>query len=442
MTADERNEGAGAWRTVAWGVATCLLNLAVLACGPRETGGAAARGAPISPVEDEAAKEVLRASTAYFVVTLAADLDHPWAIGFLPNGNVLLTERSGRMRMLADGQLSPPLEGVPTISPEGESGLLDVVVDDRDAGVARIYYTYTKTDEGSVRSTVAVGTAIVGERGLEEARELFVADAWRDSSLHFGSRLALSQDGLLFVTVGDRMVLPEAGKLTEHPSQRLDTHIGKTLRLRRDGTAPSDNPFVTEPGARPEIWSRGHLNSQGLAFDGNGRLWETEHGPQGGDELNVIEPGGNYGWPVVGRGVRYSNRRQPRPIHHATVDVGIRAPVFFWNPSIAPSGLAIYNGSQFPEWRGSAFVGGLAGEYLSRLTLSDERVISEERLLVGLGRVRDVRQGPDGLLYVVLDRREANSGTVVRIEPTTEERSMRWRAEQRRQGAKASGRVP
>jgi glucose/arabinose dehydrogenase len=241
--------------------------------------------------------------------------------------------------------------------------------------------------------------------------EIFEAEAWSRSGNHFGSKIAFDEDGYLFITVGDRGANPF--DLEDHPAQHLTSHNGTVLRLHDDGRVPDDNPFVGQDSALPEIWSFGHRNLQGLAFDAAGNLWETEHGPQGGDELNLIRPARNYGWPIIGFGVQYGGRQ----IHETTERAGMEQPVHYWVPSIATSGLLIYTGDQFPRWRGSAFVGGLAGAQIARVTLDGQQATGEETLLTGLGRIRDIRQGPDGYIYVAIDSQSDSPTSVVRLEP-------------------------
>jgi glucose/arabinose dehydrogenase len=245
-------------------------------------------------------------------------------------------------------------------------------------------------------------------------QDIFVAEAWSRGGNHFGSRIAFDSDGYLFVTVGDRGASPEPATVHSHPAQDLSNHQGTVNRLHDDGRIPADNPFVGRSDAQPSIWSYGHRNLQGLAYDATtGYLWENEHGPQGGDELNLIRRGGNYGWPVIGYGLQYGGS----VIHQSTSSEGMQQPAHYWVPSIATSGLMIYRGDRFPAWRGSAFSGGLAGEQIARVTLNGERATGVEVLMRGVGRVRDIREGPDGFIYVALDHRGGGPTAVLRLEP-------------------------
>ncbi len=348
----------------------------------------------------------------YRVVPVAEGLVNPWSMTWLPTGDMLITERPGRLRIVRAGRLLPdPVQGVPAVHAQGQGGLLDVLPHPDFASNRLLYLSYSKPLEDG-GSTTAVARGRFENDRLVGVRDIFVADTRGNG--HYGSRLAFDRDGFLFVTVGDRQA-PPSGDLEGHPAQDRSNHHGTINRLRDDGSVPDDNPFVGQEGIRPEIWSWGHRNPQGLAIDPEtGAVWATEHGPQGGDELNLIRPGTNYGWPVVGYGVNY---RTGLAIHEGTMREGMEGPVDLWIPSIATSGLAVYRGDRFPHWRGSLLVGGLAGQQIARLTLEGQRVVSEETLLQGLGRVRDVRQGPDGYIYVALEDRDGAPTPVVRLEP-------------------------
>lgn len=349
----------------------------------------------------------------YRVVTVAEGLVNPWSIAFLPGGDMLVTERPGRLRIVRNGQLLPaPVTGVPEVLAEGQGGLLDVVPHPDFASNQMLYLSFSKpVGDGSAATTAVVRGRFVDD-GLHEVEEVF--EAVSEGRGHYGSRLVFDEAGYLFVTIGDRQA-PPRGDLENHPAQDLGNHHGVVVRLHADGRVPDDNPFVGQQGARPEIWSYGHRNQQGLVLDpSSGELWATEHGPQGGDELNRIQPGLNYGWPVVGYGVNY---RSGSAIHAATMAEGMENPAHFWVPSIAVSGLEVYTGDRFPEWRGNILAGGLGGMQIARLTLDGDEVVAEETLLLGLGRVRDVREGPDGYIYVAIEDRAGRPTSVVRLEP-------------------------
>jgi glucose/arabinose dehydrogenase len=342
------------------------------------------------------------------VVVLARGLENPWAVEPLPGGDLLVTEKPGRMRIVsATGELGPPISGVPAVDDRGQGGLLDVALSPDFRSDRVIYWSYSEPRQGGNATSVARGSLSADRRSLEAVRVIFRAMPTYDGRAHFGSRLVFGPDGMLYVTLGersDRSVRPQA--------QQLDSHMGKILRIRPDGSAPPDNPFVGQPGALPEIWTLGHRNVQAAALDARGRLWEVEHGPQGGDEVNLVEKGKNYGWPLVSFGEEYSGS----PIRGAATDrPGFERPIYYWDPVIAPSGAEFYTGDAFPAWRGNLFIGGLKDMRLVRLVLEGDRVTGEEHLLVDRRqRVRDVRQGPDGALYVVTDE---NRGELWRIAP-------------------------
>jgi glucose/arabinose dehydrogenase len=338
------------------------------------------------------------------VVTVARGLENPWGLAFLPDGRMLVTERPGRVRLVApDGALSPPLAGVPEVRAAGQGGLLDVALAPDFAASRLVYLSYAEPGTlGAAGTTVA--RARLGDGGFEDVRRIFQQHPKVRSGVHFGSRLVFAPDATLFITTGERGHRDDA--------QDLGRHLGKIIRVRPDGSVPPDNPFVHQDAALPEIWSLGHRNVQGAAIHPEtGRLWTVEHGAMGGDEINVPRPGRNYGWPVITYGRDYSGAR----IGEGTAKPGLEQPVHYWDPSIAPGGMAFYTGDRMPEWRGNLFVGSLKFGFLVRLSLDGERVIGEERLLEGVGgRVRDVRQGPDGFLYLLLD---AADGRILRLEP-------------------------
>ena len=351
---------------------------------------------------------------SYRVVTVAEGLVNPWSMAFLPGGDMLITERPGRLRVVRKGKLlEAPVTGVPAVVARGQGGLLDVVPHPNFATNRLIYLSFAKPMGDSAATTTAVVRGRFENDALTGVEEIFVAQT-RGAPGHFGSRLAFDRDGYLFITVGDRMV-PPAGDLATHPAQDVSNHHGTINRVHDDGRVPTDNPFAGREGAKPEIWSYGHRNPQALAIHPQtGDVWATEHGPQGGDELNLIKKGLNYGWPVVGFGVNY---RTGLAIHSGTTKEGMEAPVYVWVPSIAVSGLMIYTGDKFPAWKGSVFVGGMAGEQLVRLKLDGPKAELAEILVRHQGRIRDVRQGLDGFIYLAIEDREGKPTPVVRLEP-------------------------
>ena len=350
----------------------------------------------------------------YRVVTVVDSLVNPWSMAFLPNGDMLVTERPGRLRIVRKGKLiEKPVEGTPTVVARGQGGLLDVIVHPNFASNRLIYLSYSKATGDSAGATTAVVRGRLADDRLTNVEEIFLAQT-RGTGGHFGSRLAFDRNGFLFITVGDRMA-PPAGNLEAHPAQDLSNHHGKINRVHDDGRVPADNPFVGREGARPEIWTYGHRNQQALAIHPEtGDVWATEHGPQGGDELNLIRKGLNYGWPVIGFGMNY---RSGIAIHSGTHREGMEQPVNIWVPSIGASGMLFYTGDKFPAWKGSLFAGGLVGEQLVRLTLDGQRAEPAEVLLRRQGRIRDVRQGPDGFIYLAIDNRQGSPTPIIRLEP-------------------------
>jgi aldose sugar dehydrogenase len=350
----------------------------------------------------------------YRVVTVAEGFEHPWSIAFLPNGDMLVTERPGQLRIVRNGQLLPnAVEGLPEIRAGGQGGLMEVKPHPDFASNRLLYITYSKPRAEDNQRTTAVARGRFENDRLVGVQDIFVADAWTGAGQHFGSKLAFDRNGYLFITIGDRGASPMQN-VRQHPSQSVANHQGTIVRLHDDGRVPQDNPFVGRQDARPEIWSYGHRNPQGLAIHPQtGDIWSTEHGPQGGDELNLVRPGLNYGWPVVGLGVQYGGAT----IHEGQAMEGMTDPVHYWVPSIATSGLIVYTGDAFPNWRGNLLVGGLAGETIRRLVMDGQRVAREEQIFQGQGRVRDIRQGPDGLIYIAVDHRGGQPTAVVRLEP-------------------------
>jgi glucose/arabinose dehydrogenase len=337
------------------------------------------------------------------VETVARGLEHPWSLAFIPDGRMLVTERPGRMRLVArDGKLSAPLGNVPKVVARGQAGLLDIALDRDFANNRTLYVCYSAAAGGL--AAVARAKLDADSNTLNDVKTIFTEQSEGGSNNH-GCRIAQARDGALFVSMGDHF-----GPRDE--AQNLARDNGKIIRIKTDGSIPADNPFVGRDGARGEIWTYGHRNPQGLAFrPGTDELWEQEHGPRGGDEVNIIDKGKNYGWPVIGYGIDYSGAK----IHESTAKAGMEQPVKYWVPSIAPSGMAFYTGDLFARWKGNLFVGALKDQMLVRLTLDGHRVTGEEHLLKDLGeRIRDVRQGPDGALYLLTD---SSSGRVLRVAP-------------------------
>jgi glucose/arabinose dehydrogenase len=345
------------------------------------------------------------------LVTVAEGLEHPWSLAFLPDGRALVTERPGRLRILGtDGQLSAPVDGVPEVHAINQGGLLDVAVDPDFADTRWIYLSYAEP-LGEKTNGTTVARARLRESALREIEVIFRQVPAVESGGHFGGRLVFARDGRLFVTLGERQAKPFS-----ELAQDLTTHFGKVVRIERDGRVPADNPFVGRAGVLPETWSLGHRNPQGAALHPlTGELWLTEHGPRGGDEVNVARAGRNYGWPVITYGLAYSGAK----IGEGARKTGLEQPLWYWLPSIAPSGLAFYTSERVSAWTGNLFAGALRGALVSRLVLDGDRVIHEERLFEGLqARIRDVRQGPDGLLYLLTD---APAGRILRVEPVPSE---------------------
>ena len=349
----------------------------------------------------------------YRITTVASGLINPWSMAFLPNGDMLVTERPGRLRIVRKGKLlDAAVTGTPEVFARGQGGLLDIALHPSFATNKLIYLSYAKPLAGGA-ATTAVARATFENDKLSDLHDIFVADT-KGAPGHFGSRLAFDKSGFLFITAGDRQVPPE-GNLEAHPAQDLSNDHGKIIRLHDDGRVPADNPFVGRANAKPEIWSYGHRNMQGLlVHPETGDLWETEHGPQGGDELNLIKRGANYGWPVIGFGVNYG---PGKAIHSSTIKPGMEQPVNVWVPSIATSGLLLYTGEKFPAWKGSLFVGGMAGEQLVRLVLNGQKAEVGDILARKQGRIRDVRQGPDGFIYLAIDNAEGKPTPILRLEP-------------------------
>ena len=344
---------------------------------------------------------------AFDVTVLTTALESPWAVEPLPDGALLVTEKPGRMRIVsASGEVGPQIGGVPAVDADRQGGLLDVALSPTFEADRTVFWSFTEPREGGNGTSVARGVLAPDGTRLDEVRVILRTQPTYDNSFHFGSRLAFAPDGTLFVTVGER-----SDTTTRYQAQQLDSHLGKVLRIQPDGSPASGNPFIDREGARPEIWSLGHRNPQAAALDAEGRLWVIEHGPRGGDEVNLVEAGANYGWPLITYGIDYQGgpityEGGPAAGAEAQRD-GLEQPVYFWDPVIAPSGAEFYDGDAFPAWRGSLFVGALRGMRLVRLVIEGGRVVGEEHLLADRSqRIRDVREGPDGFLYVATDMGE------------------------------------
>ena len=341
------------------------------------------------------------------VDTVARGLEHPWGLAFLPDGKMLVTEKAGRMRIVTrDGKLSPAVANVPQVRASGQGGLHDVVLDRDFASNRTIYFCYAEPASGGGRTSMARARLTDGEaRSLDDVKVIFRQEGPLSGGNHFGCRIVQGRDGNLWLTMGDHWAY-------RNDAQNLTNHIGKIVRVTTDGAAPPDNPFIGRADAKPEIWSYGHRNSQGAALHPQtGKLWMHEHGPKGGDEVNIALAGKNYGWPVIGYGINYDGTKA----HDATAKPGMEQPIKYWVPSIAPSGMAFYTADLFPTWKGSLFVGALAGQMLVRLELDGETVTKEERLFTNLGeRIRDVRQAPDGAVWLLTD---AGNGRLLRVTP-------------------------
>ena len=396
------------WQSLAF-IAMTVLAVSVAACDRSSVQADAAD--PCTPVETRrpnvpeqhpafegqtrACEEKL--NVAFDVAVLADNLVHPWAVEPLPDGALLVTERPGRMRVIsAAGDVGDPLEGLPRVDARNQGGLMDVALSPSFAADRTIFWSYTEPRGGGNGTSVARGVVFDAGARIDDVRVIFRAMPTYDGDMHFGSRLAFDRDGHLFVTLGER----SDRRMREH-AQRRDTHLGTIVRINTDGSPPDDNPFAGQADAQPEVWTLGHRNVQAAAFDEDGRFWVVEHGAQGGDELILIEKGNNYGWPLVAYGEEYSGAPIPNAV---TQREGYEQPVYYWDPVIAPSGAQFYTADAIPEWRGSLFVGNLKDGRLVRLTIEGERVLGEEHLLGDRNqRIRDVRQGPDGALYIVTD---------------------------------------
>ena len=388
--------------------------------------------AACSSIENDTATIIRTAFHDFSVDTVTGGLVHPFSMVFTPEGDLLVTERPGRLRIIRDDVLiDDPVAGLPEILAIGQgampqdgreqAGMRDLILHPDFAENRLLYLSYTKPGADSLGNIAVVRGRLEDDR-LSDVEEIFHADAFgngSDRSSQWGGRLALDGKGYLFITIGDRQ-WPSEGDLSAHPSQSLANHNGTTIRLHEDGRVPEDNPFVGQEGVHPEIWTYGHRNAQGLAIHPEtGDIWLNEHGPQGGDELNLIRPGLNYGWPIVGFGVNY---RTGIAIHSATLQDGMEPPIHIWVPSIGVTGMLFYTGTAFPDWQGDMIVASLRGEQLVRLTLNEQQVARQETLINGIGRIRDVRQGPNGIIYLAMDGDargfDGDPTPIVRLIPT------------------------
>ena len=403
--------------------AAAALGCNAMSCGSKTSGpGQQVPGRPVetepangkdqTPAFPEQTRAPYRtADVAFDVRVVSRSLEHPWAFAFLPDGALLVTERPGRMRILAatGGARSEPLAGVPKVYDKGQGGLLDVTLAPDFAQSSVVYFGFSEPREGGNGTAIASARLVrEGAPRLEDVKVIWRVTPTLESELHFGCRLVFAPDGNLFVTLGERSI--EEGR---QQAQKLDSAFGKVVRVRPDGSAPADNPFVGRPGALPEIWSIGHRNLQSAALHPRTKeLWVVDHGPRGGDEINVARRGLDYGWPTITYGLEYRGGNVGAGI---TQKQGMEQPLYYWDPSPAPSGMAFYEADLFPAWKGSVFVGALAGKYLIRLTLDGERVVGEERLLADRKqRIRDVRVSPSGSLYVLTDE---SDGELLELTP-------------------------
>jgi aldose sugar dehydrogenase len=380
-------------------------------CTPLETRDPNGRGQePAFPGQTRTCG--VRSNVAFDVQVVARGLNDPWSVEPLPGGGFLVTEKPGQMRIVsAAGQAGAPIAGVPAVDPRGQGGLLDAALSPGFATDRTVFWSFTEPREGGNGTSVARGVLSADDSRLEQVRVILRTRPTYANNMHYGSRLAFGPDGMLYVTMGERSATE-----TRPQAQQPGSHLGKTLRIAPDGSVPRDNPLVGQAGALPEIWSLGHRNIQAAAFDPQGRFWTIEHGTRGGDELNRPEAGKNYGWPIAAYGVEYRGGTISSAAGEAqTQRPGTEQPVYYWDPVIAPSGAQFYTGDAFPAWRNSLFIGGLASTRLVRLVIENNRVTGEEHLLTDRNkRIRDVRQGPDGALYLVTDE---ENGELWRIAP-------------------------
>lgn len=353
----------------------------------------------------------VQSNIAFDVQVVARGIERPWAVEPLPDGTLLVTEKTGQLRIVsATGQIGQPIAGVPAVDARGQGGLLDVALSPNFATDRTVFWSFTEPREGGNGTSVGRGVLSADGTRLDQVRVILHTSPTYANNMHYGSRLAFGPDGMLYVTMGERSATE-----TRPQAQQPGSHLGKTLRINPDGSVPRDNPLVGQAGALPEVWSSGHRNIQAAAFDPQGQFWVIEHGTNGGDELNRVEKGKNYGWPVQAYGIEYRGGTITSALGEAaTTRPGMEQPVYYWDPVIAPSGAQFYTGSAFPAWRGSLFVGALREMRLVRLVIENGRVAGEEHLLTDRRkRIRDVKQGPDGALYLVTDEENGELWKIV-----------------------------
>ncbi len=367
------------------------------------------------PGELELSPVALLDERIFDVVTVVEGLVEPWGFEVLPNGDILANEMRGRMVLIRKGSTVPvEVPGAPAVRYEGQGGLMDLRLAPDFERSRLVYMTLAKPgDNGNIGTTAVYRGRFDGE-SLNDVEQVFEAQVWGERNTHYGTRLVFDNAGHFFLTIADRSAPLEPDTLEIHPAQNPANHVGKILRLNLDGSVPADNPFVGQQGAAPEVWALGHRDPQGITFrEATGDIWTTDHGPIGGDEINLIEAGNNYGWPVIGKGLYYDGTQ----MHKRQTDPEMEQPVYFWSPRIAPSSILFYSGDVFPEWQGDAIVGGLGSGRLTRLDFDGNRVIQEYIMLDDVGRIRDVRQGPDGFIYLAIIALGGAESPILRLEP-------------------------
>lgn len=396
-----------------------IVLLAIAGCTLNQTATSPTQASSTTqPVTNTTTKQTQSSpsQTNFRQVTVLQGLERPWGIAWLPDGAMLITERPGRLRIVRNGKLDPtPIPGVPEVLAVNQGGLLDVAVHPNFAQNRFIYLTYAHGTDQANRTRVA--RARFDGKTLQDVRVIFEVNRTKSGGQHFGSRMLWLPDRTMLISIGDGGNPPVQleGQLIRQQAQNLQSHLGKIVRINDDGSIPKDNPFVGNNNANPAIWSYGHRNIQGMTFDPvNNRVWVNEHGARGGDELNLVEAGKNYGWPIVSYSRDYSTGE---PISQKTSQPGTVSPKLFWTPAVAPSGLVFYNGDRFPQWRGNLFSGGLVSQDVRRITLDKAGNVSSQETIKISQRVRDVQQGPDGLLYILTDEQD---GQLIRLEPTAQ----------------------